>query len=69
MIAKGPLVVVAHPSLPVQNIRELIASRRASGHAHVRLDRTGTIVHLAPRISKHGRIKMTNVLTKAARRR
>jgi tripartite-type tricarboxylate transporter receptor subunit TctC len=47
MIAKGPLVAIVHPSLPVKNIRELIALAKAKpGVITYGTSGQGTIIHL-----------------------
>lgn len=47
-IAKGPLVVVVHPSLPAKSMRELIALIRAKpGQLAFGTAGQGTIIHLA----------------------
>lgn len=63
MIAKGPLVVVAHPSLPVKNIRELVAFAKARpGAISYASTGTGTIIHLATAyFESMAGIKMVNV--------
>ena len=47
MISKGPLVAIVHPSLPVKNIRELIALAKAKpGVVTYGTSGQGTIIHL-----------------------
>src|ERR1043166_7077950 len=47
-IARGPLIVLVHPSLPVRNARQLIALAKAHpGQLTSGTSGTGTIVHLA----------------------
>lgn len=48
MVSKGPLVVVAHPSLPATNIRELVALAKARpGSVAYGSTGSGAIIHLA----------------------
>jgi tripartite-type tricarboxylate transporter receptor subunit TctC len=47
MIGQGPLLLVAHPSLPVKSVKELIALARSRPHTlNYASSGTGTIVHL-----------------------
>lgn len=47
-IAKGPLLVVVHPSLPVRNIRELVALAKAKpGQINYASSGQGGILHMA----------------------
>ena len=47
MIGQGPLMLVAHPSLPVRSVKELIALAKARpGQLNYASAGTGTIVHL-----------------------
>jgi tripartite-type tricarboxylate transporter receptor subunit TctC len=63
MIAKAPLVVVSHPSLPVKNNRELIRFAKAHpGDISYASTGSGTIIHLATAyFESMAGIKMTNV--------
>jgi tripartite-type tricarboxylate transporter receptor subunit TctC len=48
LIAKGPFIVCVHPSLPVKNVRELIALAKARpGQINFATAGTGSGVHLA----------------------
>jgi tripartite-type tricarboxylate transporter receptor subunit TctC len=47
-IAKGPFLVVVHPSMPVKNIKELIAIAKAKpGEINYATSGQGSIVHMA----------------------
>jgi tripartite-type tricarboxylate transporter receptor subunit TctC len=63
LIGKGPFVVVAHPSLPARNARELIALAKARpGHVAYGTSGLGTIVHLSTELFLHrAGVKMTHV--------
>jgi tripartite-type tricarboxylate transporter receptor subunit TctC len=63
LIGKGPLVIVAHPSLPARNPRELIALAKARpGEIHYGTSGQGTIIHLsAELLSQRAGIRMTHV--------
>jgi tripartite-type tricarboxylate transporter receptor subunit TctC len=63
LIAKGPLVVVAHPSLPARSIRDLIALAKAKPES-ITYGSTGpgAIIHLATALFESmAKIKMTHV--------
>ena len=54
MISKGPLVAIVHPSLPVKNIRELIALAKARpGGITYGTSGQGTIIHLTSALFEH----------------
>jgi tripartite-type tricarboxylate transporter receptor subunit TctC len=63
LIGKGPFVVVAHPSLPARNARELIALAKARpGQVAYGTSGLGTIVHLSTELFLHrAGVKMTHV--------
>ena len=63
LIGKGPLVVVAHPSLPARNPRELIALAKARpGEIHYGTSGQGTIIHLsAELLMQKAGFRMTHV--------
>jgi tripartite-type tricarboxylate transporter receptor subunit TctC len=63
LIGKGPFVVVAHPSLPARNGRELIAlARSRPGEIIYGSSGQGTIVHLSTELFLYmARVKMTHV--------
>ena len=63
MISKGPLVAIVHPSLPVRNIRDLIAVAKAKpGTVTYGSTGTGTIIHLATALFEYmAGIQMTHV--------
>ncbi|HUF81304.1 MAG TPA: tripartite tricarboxylate transporter substrate binding protein [Burkholderiales bacterium] len=63
LIGKGPFVVVAHPSLPARNARELIALAKARpGQVAYGSSGLGTIVHLSTELFLHrAGVKMTHV--------
>lgn len=63
LIGKGPFVVVAHPSLPAKNAKELIAlARRHPGEIAFGTSGNGTIVHLSTELFLHmAKVKMTHV--------
>lgn len=47
-IAKGPFLVVVHPSMPVKNIKDLIAiAKRKPGEINYATSGQGSIVHMA----------------------
>jgi len=51
MVGFGPLVVVVHPSVPVKNIRELIALARSKpGQLNYGSAGTGSIIHFAAEV-------------------
>jgi len=53
MLATTPLILVVHPSLPVKNVRELIAFAKARpGQVVYGSSGNGTIVHLATELFK-----------------
>ena len=60
---KGPLVVLAHPSLPARNARQLIALAKAKpGEIIYGTAGQGTIIHLATALFAHtAGVKMTHV--------
>lgn len=60
---KGPLVVLAHPSLPARNARQLIALAKAKpGEIIYGTAGQGTIIHLATELFAHtAGVKMTHV--------
>ena len=62
-IGKGPLVVLAHPSLPVRNARQLIALAKSKpGEIIYGTAGQGTIIHLATELFLHmAGIRMTHV--------
>jgi tripartite-type tricarboxylate transporter receptor subunit TctC len=54
MMARGPLLVVVHPSLPVRNVKELIALARAKpGEINYGSTGTGGHNHLATELFAH----------------
>jgi tripartite-type tricarboxylate transporter receptor subunit TctC len=63
LIGKGPFVLVAHPSLPARNARQLIALARARpGEIAYGTSGVGTIVHLSTALFLHmAGAKMTHV--------
>jgi tripartite-type tricarboxylate transporter receptor subunit TctC len=63
LIARGPLVVVVHPSLPVKTLRELLALARAKPTSITYASTgQGAIIHLATALFEHmGGIRMTHV--------
>ncbi len=63
LIGKGPFVVVAHPSLPARNGRQLIAlARSRPGDIIYGSSGQGTIVHLSTELYLHmAGVKMTHV--------
>jgi len=62
-VARGPYVVVVHPSLPVRTTRELIALAKAKpGDILYGSSGQGAIVHLTTELFLHiARVKMTHV--------
>ena len=62
-VAAGPIVLAVHPSLPVQNVRELIALAKARpGTLNFGSSGNGTSVHLAGEYLKFlAKIEMTHV--------
>lgn len=62
-ISQGPLLVVAHPSLPVKNIAELIALAKAKpGQINFASPGAGTTTHLATELfASMAGIKMTHI--------
>jgi len=62
-VARGPFVIVVHPSLPVRNTRELVALARSKPNAITYgSSGQGAIVHLATELFLHtARVKMTHV--------
>jgi tripartite-type tricarboxylate transporter receptor subunit TctC len=63
LIATGPYIIVVHPSLPVKNIRELIALAKARpGQINYATSGTGSGVHLATELFSYmAGIKMNHV--------
>ncbi|HSC95619.1 MAG TPA: tripartite tricarboxylate transporter substrate binding protein [Burkholderiales bacterium] len=63
LIGKGPFVLVAHPSLPARNARELVAlARSRPGDVLYGSSGQGTIVHLTTELFLHmAKVKMTAV--------
>ena len=63
LIGKGPFVLVAHPSLPARNARELVAlARSRPGDVLYGSSGQGTIVHLTTELFLHlAGVKMTGV--------
>jgi tripartite-type tricarboxylate transporter receptor subunit TctC len=63
LIAKGPLVAVVHPSLPVKTMRDFIAFAKAKpGLITYGSTGQGAIIHLATALFEHmAGIKMTHV--------
>ena len=62
-VARGPYVVVVHPSLPVKSVRELVALAKARpGQITYGSSGQGAIVHLTTALFEHmAGIKMTHV--------
>ena len=62
-VARGPYVIVVHPSLPAKNVRELIALAKARpGEITFGSSGQGAIVHLTTELFLHmASIKMTHV--------
>lgn len=63
LVARGPFVIVVHPSLPARNTRELVALAKAKpGDITYGSSGQGAIVHLATELFLHkAGIKMTHV--------
>jgi tripartite-type tricarboxylate transporter receptor subunit TctC len=63
LVGKGPFVVVAHPSLPARDARQLIAlARSRPGEINYGSSGQGTIVHLSTELFLYmARVKMTGV--------
>jgi tripartite-type tricarboxylate transporter receptor subunit TctC len=63
MMARGPLLAVVHPSLPVKNIRDLIALAKAKpGQVNYGSTGTGGHNHLATELFRHmARINIVHV--------
>ena len=63
LIGKGPFVVVAHPSLPARDVKQLIAlARSRPGEILYGSSGQGTIVHLSTELFLYmARVKMTGV--------
>ena len=63
LIGKGPFVVVAHPSLPARDAKQLLALARARpGEVIYGSSGQGTIVHLSTELFLYlARVKMTHV--------
>ncbi|MGH6627893.1 MAG: Bug family tripartite tricarboxylate transporter substrate binding protein [Burkholderiaceae bacterium] len=54
LVNTAPMVLVAHPSVPAQNLNELIAlARRQPGRLNYATSGIGTIPHLATEMIKH----------------
>ena len=62
-VARGPYVMVVHPSLPARNVKELIALAKARpGQITYGTSGTGAIVHLTTELFRYmAGIKMTHV--------
>jgi tripartite-type tricarboxylate transporter receptor subunit TctC len=62
-VARGPYVIVVHPSLPARNVRELIALAKARpGQITYGSSGQGAIVHLTTELFLHmAGVKMTHV--------
>jgi tripartite-type tricarboxylate transporter receptor subunit TctC len=62
-LASGPLVLVAHPSLPVRSVKDLIALARSKpGELNVGVPGTGSLNHLAAELfNLNTGIRMTSV--------
>jgi len=63
LVARGPFVIVVHPSLPARNTRELVALAKAKpGDITYGSSGQGAIVHLATELFLHkAGIRMTHV--------
>jgi tripartite-type tricarboxylate transporter receptor subunit TctC len=63
LIGKGPFVLVAHPSLPARNARELVAlAKSRPGDILYGSSGQGTIVHLTTELFLHmAKVRMTGV--------
>ncbi len=68
MVGSGPLVVVMHPSVPVKNIRELIALAKSTpGKLNYGSAGAGSIIHFAAEVfSSSAGIEMLHVPFKSA---
>ena len=68
MVGAGPLVVVVHPSVPVKNIRDLIALAKAQpGQLNYGSAGAGSIIHFAAEVfSSSAGIEMLHVPFKSA---
>jgi tripartite-type tricarboxylate transporter receptor subunit TctC len=68
MVASAPLVVIIHPSLPVKNVKELIALAKAKpGEINVASAGTGTFTHLAGELFRSmAKVKWTHIPYKGA---
>ena len=62
-VARGPYVIVVHPSLPARNVKELVALAKARpGQITYGTSGTGAIVHLTTELFLYkANIKMTHV--------
>ena len=62
-VARGPYIVVVHPSLPARNIRELVAlAKSRPGQINYGSSGQGAIVHLTTELFLHmAGVKMTHV--------
>ena len=71
LAAKGPFVVIVHPSLPVKTLRELTAMAKARpGELLFGTAGQGGITHLASELYLDmAKVKMTHVPYRAAARR
>ena len=63
LIDKGPFLVVVHPSMPVKNIKELIALAKSKpGEINYATSGQGSIVHMATELFLNmAKIKMTHI--------
>ena len=63
LIDKGPFLVVVHPSMPVKNIKELIALAKSKpGQINYATSGQGSIVHMATELFLNmAKIKMTHI--------
>ena len=63
LVGKGPFVVIAHPSLPARDAKQLIAlARSRPGEILYGSSGLGTIVHLSTELFLHmAKVKMTGV--------
>jgi tripartite-type tricarboxylate transporter receptor subunit TctC len=68
MVASAPMVVVTHPSLPVRNVKDLIALAKAKpGEINVASAGTGTFTHLVGELFRSmTNLKWTHVPYKGA---
>jgi len=63
LLASGPLVLMAHPSLPARNVRDLVALARARpGEINIGNPGTGSLNHLAAELlALNSAIRLTSV--------